>query len=113
MDAHGWLTGFATTTEIGFVDASHILNSPVVVSVPFKDPATGNSPPPDVSKDLNVAVTFLVGDLSLHLAPSDRVRLPDSATDEVSAVPEPTTLLLWGTTVAGLGLARWKRRRQK
>ena len=113
MDAHAGLTGFANTTEIGFVDASHILNSPVVVSIPFKDPATGNSPPPDVSKDLNLAVTFLVGDLSLHLAPSDRVRLPDSATVEVSAVPEPATLILWGTTMAGLGLAaRWRRRRQ-
>jgi MYXO-CTERM domain-containing protein len=34
---------------------------------------------------------------------------------EVTAhvVPEPTTLLLWGTTMAGLGLAaRWRRRRQ-
>jgi hypothetical protein len=28
-------------------------------------------------------------------------------------IPEPTTLLLWGTTMAGLGLtARWRRRRQ-
>ncbi len=28
-----------------------------------------------------------------------------------TVVPEPTTLLLWGTTAAGLGLARWLRRR--
>lgn len=28
-----------------------------------------------------------------------------------SAAPEPATLLLFGTTVAGLGLARWRRRR--
>ena len=28
-------------------------------------------------------------------------------------VPEPTTLPLFGTTAAGLGLARWKRRSQQ
>jgi hypothetical protein len=33
--------------------------------------------------------------------------------DDFSAVPEPTTLLLWATTMAGLGLARWKQRRRK
>lgn len=27
-----------------------------------------------------------------------------------AAVPEPTTFLLWGTTAAGLALARWRRR---
>jgi hypothetical protein len=29
-----------------------------------------------------------------------------------ATVPEPTTLLLWGTTMAGLGLVRWRRRKQ-
>jgi hypothetical protein len=32
--------------------------------------------------------------------------------ETVEVVPEPTTLLLFGTTAAGLGLARWRRRRQ-
>lgn len=31
----------------------------------------------------------------------------------VSPVPEPATLLLFGTTAAGLGLARWRQRRRK
>src|SRR5712664_1661029 len=30
---------------------------------------------------------------------------------QLEAVPEPTTLLLLGTTMAGLGLARWRQRR--
>jgi hypothetical protein len=30
---------------------------------------------------------------------------------QLEPVPEPTTLLLWGTTMAGLGIARWRRRK--
>ncbi len=32
---------------------------------------------------------------------------------QLEPVPEPTTLLLWGTTLAGLGLVGWRRRSQK
>jgi hypothetical protein len=32
---------------------------------------------------------------------------------KLGAVPEPTTLLLFGTTAAGLGLARWRRRTRR
>jgi hypothetical protein len=32
---------------------------------------------------------------------------------DFGTVPEPTTLLLFGTTMAGLGLARWRQRRRK
>ena len=31
--------------------------------------------------------------------------------EELAPVPEPFSLLLWGTTAAGLGLARWRQRR--
>lgn len=33
--------------------------------------------------------------------------------DFAAPTPEPTTLLLWGTSAAGLGLARWRRRRAR
>jgi hypothetical protein len=35
----------------------------------------------------------------------------DSATYDLAPVPEPTTLVLWGTTMAGLGLAARRRKR--
>jgi hypothetical protein len=30
---------------------------------------------------------------------------------DLAAIPEPTTLLLFGTTLAGVGLAQWRRRK--
>ena len=33
-------------------------------------------------------------------------------TEDVAATPEPATLLLFGTTLAGLGLGGWRRRRR-
>lgn len=32
---------------------------------------------------------------------------------DLAPIPEPSTLLLWGTTTAGLGVARWLRRRSR
>jgi len=42
----------------------------------------------------------------------DIVLMDDFLYSEPSPVPEPTTLLLFGTTAAGLGLARWRQRRR-
>jgi hypothetical protein len=39
--------------------------------------------------------------------------LPPSGARFLEPVPEPTTLLLMGTTAAGFGLARWRQRRRK
>lgn len=54
---------------------------------------------------------LLIGTLDFSLAPGDGFFLPTSADSFAAPVPEPTTLFLWGTTMAGLGLAaRWRRR---
>jgi len=43
----------------------------------------------------------------------DIIPMDDFLHSEPSPVPEPTTLLLFGTTAAGFGLARWRQRRRK
>jgi hypothetical protein len=42
----------------------------------------------------------------------DIIAMDDFLYSELSPIPEPTTLLLLGTTAAGLGLARWRQRRR-
>lgn len=51
----------------------------------------------------------------LALADASAVSTPTELFDvgAAGAVPEPTTLLLFGSTAAGLGLARWRQRRRK
>jgi hypothetical protein len=43
----------------------------------------------------------------------DIVAMDDFLYSELNPIPEPTTLLLFGTTAAGLGLSRWRQRRRK
>jgi len=42
----------------------------------------------------------------------DNIHFNEPLPDQLNPVPEPTTLLLFGTTAAGLGLARWRRNRR-
>jgi hypothetical protein len=53
------------------------------------------------------------GPASITLRPAFGVWSFDSGFAEFEPTPEPATLLLFGTTAAGLGLARWYRRRTR
>jgi hypothetical protein len=41
------------------------------------------------------------------------IDLTITALSDLEPVPEPTTLLLWGSSLTGLGLARWRWRKQR
>lgn len=61
-------------------------------------------------------VQILSGNLPLGASESgaiDIIVMDDFLYSEPAVVPEPTTLLLFGTAMAGLGLARWRRRGQQ
>jgi hypothetical protein len=60
----------------------------------------------DFPGDSTGAIEALIDNIQLGQAPDPEVGAPPVAT------PEPTTLLLVGTTAGGMGLVRWHRRRR-
>lgn len=54
---------------------------------------------------------LLIGTLDFSVAPGDGFFLPTSAESFAAPIPEPTTLLLWGTTMAALRVAARRNRR--
>jgi hypothetical protein len=59
------------------------------------------------------AEAHLTTPLSLSVAPGFHSVVFTAEASGLAAVPEPGTMLLVGTTAAGLGLAAWRRRRAK
>ena len=56
--------------------------------------------------------TWLFADTHLAAMPPFTDFTSGTYTTELAPVPEPVTLLLFGTTAAGLGLTRWRQRRR-
>jgi hypothetical protein len=70
---------------------------------------------PNLSLDLSAdRITFTFpGDVDNALVQAFTSDVTTDTTMGLNSVPEPTTLLLFGTTAAGLGLARWRQWRRK
>lgn len=89
----------------------------VVLTAPFTLDGflsrTSEPPFPNMFPDMTVYGLHGQGEflLALHRAPSGSWQW-DSMVFELQPIPEPATLLLWGTGAAGLGVARWIRRRR-
>lgn len=88
---------------------SRILLDDVEVVQTSDSKATAGAPFPHSSVSLPNHVTT---PLTLNLEPGSH-GLTFTAEASGLASPEPTTLVLMGTTAAGLGLARWRQQRRK
>jgi len=90
-------------------------SGPVGFQVAFQSDAESGIPNPGgltaVHVETGLEQLLLSGTFSLPVVGS--VDLTVTGRSDLEAVPEPATLLLFGTTMTGLGLAaRWRRRRQ-
>jgi len=90
-------------------------SGPVGFQVSFQSDAESGIPNPGgltaVHVETGLEQLLLSGTFSLPVVGS--VDLTVTGRSDLEAVPEPATLLLFGTTMTGLGLAaRWRRRRQ-
>jgi hypothetical protein len=86
-----------------------VLSGPSVI---FPNASLPLDPPPFASFDFN---RFLITGPLIPGSPDEGIALfsLEGELTSLNAIPEPTTLLLVGTTMAGLGLARLRRWRQK
>ena len=121
------VTGFAAlngqyqnpTGTIGFASLSLAARVDGCLVGQVVPPAAANAASPVPFAGFNARTcpfpvdNLLIGTLDFSIAPGDGFFLPASADSFAAPVPEPATLLLWGTTVAGLGLAARRRRRPR
>ena len=107
------LTGTVLIPDFGNI-ASVVLTAPFQLDgllTRFNEPPFPNMVPDITEYELRGQGEFL---LALHRTKptgADAWQW-DSMTFDLQPIPEPATLLLWGTGAAGLGVARWLKRRR-
>jgi hypothetical protein len=101
---------YSTALTLSAYDAGNNLLGTIASLYPFNYVSSGN-PPNELLQISAPAIAYvtLVGDPSGGSIVADDLSYIDDVT---AAVPEPTSMLLLGTGLAGLGARRWRQRKQ-
>jgi hypothetical protein len=99
------------TSPTGSIALVTLNGTPLFSSLLTGPGASGGNPGQSVP--FSLTGTLAAGDVLAFGVNNAGLNFNDSTgLDATIVTPEPTTLLLLGTTVAGLGLARWRQRRR-
>jgi hypothetical protein len=87
----------------------------VIVFLANHNASVSDAFPPPLPTSLNLSQFDSTGFrlVFTNLGDPDTFFIASGPLSTLAPIPEPTTLLLFGSTIAGIGLARWRQRRRK